>query len=75
MDLRCSSYCINGWVGAEAWEAERLVEHVPEDAKIIKVYGQQWFWTFEHEDGTKEIGELHVEKGKAYKFEIHVQRC
>ena len=27
-------------------------------------------WTFEHEDGTKEIGELHVERGKAYKFEI-----
>ena len=25
------------WVGAEAWEAERLVEHVPEDAEIIKV--------------------------------------
>ena len=27
-------------------------------------------WTFEHEDGTKEIGELHLEKGKAYKFEV-----
>lgn len=58
------------WVGAEAWNAERLVEHVPADAEIIKVTGQQWFWTFEHEDGTKEIGELHVKVGKAYKFEI-----
>ncbi|MGY5141291.1 MAG: hypothetical protein ACW9W9_07840 [Candidatus Nitrosopumilus sp. Bin_571-38] len=58
------------WVGAEAWEAERLIEHVPADAKTIIVTGQQWFWTFEHEDGTKEIGELHVEVGKAYKFEI-----
>jgi len=58
------------WVGAEAWNVERLVEHVPEDAETIKVIGQQWFWTFEHEDGTKEIGELHVEVGKAYKFEI-----
>ena len=58
------------WVGAEAWNVERLVEHVPEDAEVIKVYGQQWFWSFEHEDGTKEIGELHVETGKAYKFEI-----
>jgi len=36
----------------------------------FKVTGQQWFWSFEHEDGTKEIGELHVEKGKAYKFEV-----
>ena len=58
------------WVGAEAWNAERLVEHVPEGAEVIKVTAQQWFWTFEHEDGTKEIGELHVEVGKAYKFEI-----
>ena len=59
------------YVGAEAWNIERIVEHVPEDAEIIKVTGQQWIWTFEHEDGTKEIGELHVERGKAYKFEIH----
>ena len=58
------------WVGAEAWNIERLVEHVPEDAKVIKVTGQQWFWTFEHEDGTKEVGELHVKKGVPFKFEI-----
>jgi len=58
------------WVGAEAWNIERLIEEIPEDAITIVVTGQQWFWTFEHEDGTKEIGELHVEKGKAYKFEI-----
>ncbi len=58
------------WVGAEAWNAERLVEHVPEGAEVIKVTGQQWFWTFEHEDGTKEIGELHVEVGKAYTTSI-----
>ncbi len=58
------------WVGAEAWNLERLVEHIPEDAKVIKVTGQQWFWTFEHEDGTKEVGELHVKKGVPYKFEI-----
>ncbi len=58
------------YVGAEAWNVERLVEHVPEDAEVIKVTAQQWFWSFEHEDGTKEIGELHVEAGKAYKFEV-----
>ena len=43
------------YVGAEAWNIERIVEHVPEDAEIIKVTGQQWIWTFEHEDGTKEM--------------------
>jgi len=58
------------WVGAEAWNVERLVEHVPADAETIIVTGQQWFWTFEHEDGTKEVGTLHVEAGKAYKFEV-----
>ena len=58
------------WVGAEAWNVERLVEHIPAEAQTIKVTGQQWFWTFEHEDGTKEIGELHVKKGIPYKFEI-----
>ena len=58
------------WVGAEAWNIERLVEHIPEDAEVIKVTGQQWFWSFEHEDGTKEVGELHLKKGHAYKFEV-----
>ena len=58
------------WVGAESWNVERLVDHVPADAEVIKVTGQQWFWTFEHPDGTKEIGELHLQKGKPYKFEI-----
>ena len=58
------------YVGAEAWNIENLIEHVPEDAEIIKVTGQQWLWTFEHEDGTKEVGELHLKKDHAYKFEI-----
>jgi len=58
------------YVGAEAWNIENLIEHVPEDAEVIKVTAQQWFWSFEHEDGTKEIGELHLKKDHAYKFEI-----
>ena len=61
------------WVGAEAWQAERLVEHVPE-GRTYQSYGQQWFWSFEHEDGTKEIGELHVEVIKAYNLKLF-QRC
>ena len=58
------------WVGGEAWNVERLVEHVPADAELIKVTGQQWIWTFEHEDGTKEVGELHLKQGVPYKFEV-----
>lgn len=58
------------YVGAEAWNVERLIDHAPTNVEIIKVTGQQWFWTFEHEDGTKEVGELHLKKGIPYKFEI-----
>ena len=58
------------YVGAESWNIERIIEHAPADAQTIKVTGQQWFWTFEHEDGKQEVGELHVTKGVPYKFEL-----
>jgi len=58
------------YVGAEAWNVERIIDHAPEDAELIKVTAQQWLWSFEHEDGTKEVGELHLKKDHAYKFEI-----
>ncbi len=58
------------WVGAESWNVEHVLEHAPPESEIIKVIGQQWFWTFEHADGTKEIGELHVKKGLPYRFEV-----
>src|SRR5918998_1843821 len=58
------------YVGAESWNVERLIEHAPEEAENIKVTGQQWFWTFEHEDGRQEVGELHVTRGVPYKFEL-----
>lgn len=58
------------YIGADSWNVERLLEHVPEDAQVIRVTGQQWFWTFEHEDGTREIGELHLVEGQPYRFEV-----
>jgi cytochrome c oxidase subunit 2 len=58
------------YVGAESWNIERLIEHAPAEAENIKVTGQQWFWTFEHEDGRQEVGELHVTRGVPYKFEL-----
>ena len=58
------------YVGAESWNIEHLIEHAPAEAENIKVTGQQWFWTFEHEDGRQEVGELHVKKGVPYKFEL-----
>jgi cytochrome c oxidase subunit 2 len=58
------------YVGADAWNIERLLDHAPEDAQVIKVTGQQWLWTFEHEDGRQEIGELHLVKDQPYRFEV-----
>ena len=58
------------YVGAESWNIERIIEHAPAEAETIKVTAQQWFWTFEHEDGKQEVGELHVTKGVPYKFEL-----
>lgn len=58
------------YLGADAWNVERLLDHPPKDSKVVKVTAQQWLWTFEHEDGTREIGELHLQKGVPYKFEV-----
>ena len=58
------------YIGASAWDVERFLDHPPANSKVIKVTAQQWFWTFEHEDGKKEIGELHLVKNQPYKFEI-----
>jgi cytochrome c oxidase subunit 2 len=58
------------YVGADAWNVERFLDHAPEEAQVVKVTAQQWFWTFEHEDGKRELGELHLVKGVPYRFEI-----
>lgn len=61
------------YVGAASWDVERFLDHAPPEAVVVKVTGQQWFWTFEHEDGRREIGELHLTKGVPYRFEITSQ--
>ena len=57
------------WVGADAWNTEHRLEAVPPQAQTIKAIGQQWFWTFEHANGTQEVGQLHVKAGVPYRFE------
>jgi cytochrome c oxidase subunit 2 len=58
------------WIGADSWNVEHMLEAVPPNAEVIKVIGQQWFWTFQHVDGTREIGQLHLKQGVPYRFEI-----
>ena len=49
------------YIGADSWNVERQLDQVPPKAQLIKVTAQQWFWTFEHENGTKEIGRILIE--------------
>ncbi|MFZ0510099.1 MAG: cupredoxin domain-containing protein [Candidatus Nitrosopolaris sp.] len=58
------------WIGADSWNVEHMLEAVPPNAEVIKVIGQQWFWTFQHVDGTREVGQLHLIQGVPYRFEI-----
>src|SRR5438093_11686627 len=60
------------YVGADARNVERLldVSNAPAEAEVVKVTGQQWLWTFEHDDGKKEVSELHLVKGKPYRFAV-----
>jgi cytochrome c oxidase subunit II len=58
------------WIGADSWNVEHMLEAVPPNAEVIKVIGQQWFWTFQHVDGTREVGQLHLKQGVPYRFEI-----
>src|ERR671923_103087 len=58
------------WIGADSWNVEHGLEHAPANAQTVKVIGQQWFWTFEHQDGKQEVGELHLTAGVPYRFEI-----
>jgi cytochrome c oxidase subunit II len=58
------------WVGAESWNIEHALEYAPPNSETVRVVGQQWFWSFQHADGTQEINELHVKEGVPYRFEI-----
>jgi len=58
------------WVGAESWNIEHTLEYAPSNSETVRVVGQQWFWSFQHADGTQEINELHVTEGIPYRFEI-----
>jgi cytochrome c oxidase subunit II len=58
------------WVGADAWNVEHKIEAAHPNSEVIKAIGQQWFWTFEHQDGTREIGTLHVKANVPYRFEV-----
>jgi cytochrome c oxidase subunit II len=58
------------WVGAESWRVEHTLEFAPPNSETVRVIGQQWFWSFQHADGTQEVNELHLKANIPYRFEI-----
>lgn len=54
-------------------------QHLPEPEAEIRVIGQQWAWTFEHEgpdgklgteDDIRTVDEMHIEVGKVYHYKL-----
>jgi cytochrome c oxidase subunit II len=58
------------WVGAESWRVEHTLEFAPPNSETVRVIGQQWFWSFQHADGTQEVNEVHLKENVPYRFEI-----
>jgi cytochrome c oxidase subunit 2 len=58
------------WVGAESWRVEHTLEFAPPNSETVRVIGQQWFWSFQHADGSQEVNELHVKTNTPYRFEM-----
>jgi len=40
----------------------------PDDARVVYVTAKQWMWKFQHQDGQREINELHVPVGQPVKL-------
>lgn len=53
-------------LGIFLWGAELFLQrdHPPPDSLHISGIGKQWMWIFEHENGRREIDELHVPVGR-----------
>lgn len=45
----------------------------PPDALEVRAIGKQWMWQFEHPDGRRESGELHVPMGRAIRLAMTSQ--
>ncbi len=57
----------------------KIKQDLPEPEAVVRVIGQQWAWTFEHEGPDGELGtaddirtvdELHIEVGKLYHYKL-----
>jgi cytochrome c oxidase subunit 2 len=59
-------------MGMFAWGARVYfdVEVPPRDALEINVVGKQWMWKIQHQEGIREIDELHIPVGRSVKLTL-----
>lgn len=59
-------------MGIFAWGARVYfnMEVPPENALEINVVGKQWMWKIQHQEGNREINELHVPAGRPVKLTL-----
>jgi cytochrome c oxidase subunit 2 len=62
-------------IGIFAWGAILFyrIERPPPGALQVQVVAKQWMWKLEHEEGKKEINELHVPLGRAVQLTLTSQ--
>jgi cytochrome c oxidase subunit 2 len=66
MEIGWSSALLVLFVGIFCWSARLffVMAQPPADALEIYVVGKQWMWKVQHEEGQREINELHVPVGR-----------
>jgi len=62
-------------LGIFAWAAEVYfhIETPPANALEVSVVGKQWMWKLQHEEGNREINEMHIPVGRAVKLTMTSQ--
>jgi cytochrome c oxidase subunit 2 len=62
-------------MGLFGWGAQLYyqVERAPDHALEAVVVGKQWMWKIQHEEGNREINELHVPLGETFKLTMTSQ--
>ncbi len=62
-------------LGLFAWGAKTYldIEQPPPGALEIQVVGKQWMWKIQHQEGNREINELHVPLGRTIKVTLASQ--
>lgn len=70
LELSWTAATLGVFVGFFFWGAAiyRRMRVPPKDALELFVVGRQWMWKIQHRNGRRELGELHVPRGRAVRL-------